>query len=220
MTQDTLKTSRRNGKADQLGENQNNDGGESISLERPYTVTTTLRGVCPILFHRWSNESVAAKSAARKNSAAKKTDDIQSYVYRTLENEIAIPGEYLKGSIAGPAGAAKYRQDPRSPRKSALDLYKAGVIVLTDLASLGTENWDYLDARRVMVQRNGITRVRPAMLAGWEATFEVMVQTPEYITPAELHEVITQAGRLVGLADFRPTYGRFQVAAFDVLVEV
>jgi hypothetical protein len=219
MAQDTLKQARRNGSTDQLGEDQSNDAADSISLEQPYTVTTTLCGVCPILFHRWSNESIAAKAAARKNSAAKKTDDIQSYVYRTSDNEIAIPGAYLKGSIAGPAGAAKFRQDPRSPRKSALDLYKAGVIVLTELASLGTESWDYLDERRVMVQRNGITRTRPAMLAGWEATFEILIQTPEYITPAELHEVISQAGRLVGLADFRPTYGRFQVANFEVLGE-
>lgn len=218
MTQDTQVAV--NGKMERLGEDQGNNASAMISLEQPYTVMTTLRGVCPILFHRWSNESVAAKAAARKNSAAKKTDDIQSYVYRTDDDEIAIPGAYLKGSIAGPAGAAKFRQDPRSSRKSALDLYKAGVIVLTELASLGTQEWDYLDERRVTIQRSGITRVRPAMLAGWEATFEVMVQTPEYITPIDLHDVISQAGRLVGLADFRPTYGRFQVASFDVLGEV
>jgi hypothetical protein len=160
---------------------------------------------------------VAAKAAARKNSAAKKTDNIDSYVYRTTEGELAIPGAYLKGAIAGPQGAAKYRQDPRSTRKSALDLYKAGVIVLTDLASLGTADWDYLDERRVTVQRAGVTRVRPAMLSGWEAVFDLMVQTPEYINPSELNEVIGQAGRLVGLADFRPTYGRYEVTNFTIL---
>jgi hypothetical protein len=219
VAQDTLSSPKQNGRTEQLGEDQGNDAVESLALERPYTVTTTLKGVCPMLFHRWSNESIAAKAAARKNSAAKKTDDIDSYVYRTSDGEIAIPGEYLKGSIAGPQGAAKYRQDPRSTRKSALDLYKAGVIVLTEFASLGTKNWDYLDERRVMVQRQGITRTRPAMLAGWEATFEILVQTPEYINASELLDVISQAGRLVGLADFRPTYGRFQVIGFDVLGE-
>jgi hypothetical protein len=200
-----------------VGEDQANDAAEVLGFEQPYTVTATLQGVCPILFHRWSNESVAAKAAAAKNSKAKKTDDVESYVYRTTDGEIAIPGAYLKGAIAGPQGAAKFRQDPRSSRKSALDLFKAGVIVLTDLASLGTEDWDYLDERRVTVQRAGITRVRPAMLAGWEATFEMMVQTPEYINPASLLDVVTQAGRLVGLADFRPTYGRFAVTHFEVL---
>jgi hypothetical protein len=201
----------------QLGEQQSNDGAPTIAFEEPYTVSVQIRGVCPILFHRWSNESVALKAAARKNSAAKKTDDIESYVYRTGDGEIAIPGAYLKGAIAGPQGAAKYRQDPRSTRKSALDLYKAGVICLTELASLGTADWDYLDERRVMVQRNGITRVRPAMLSGWEASFDLLVQTPEYINPSELNEVIGQAGKLVGLADFRPTYGRYEVISFTIL---
>jgi hypothetical protein len=205
------------GKPDQIGESPSNDAAPSIAFGEPYTVSVALRGVCPILFHRWSNESVAAKSAAKKNSAAKKTDDVDSYVYRTTDGEIAIPGAYLKGAIAGPQGAAKFRQDPRSSRKSALDLYKAGIIVLTDLASLGTSDWDYLDERRVTVQRSGITRVRPAMLAGWEAAFEIMVQTPEYIDRADLADVISQAGRLVGLADFRPTYGRFEVVAFNIL---
>lgn len=200
---------------ERLGEGQSNSAAVAIGFEEPYTITVTIRGVCPMLLHRYSVESVREKGNARKNSAAKKTDDIESYVYRTADGEIALPGAYLKGAIAGPNGAAKFRQDPRSPRKSALDLYKAGVIVLTDLASLGTKDWDYLDERRVVVQRSAVPRVRPAFLAGWEATFEVLVQTPEYISCDELNDVISQAGRLVGLADFRPTYGRFAVTSFS-----
>lgn len=201
----------------QIGEDPTNGAEVTINLEQPYIAEAQLRGVSALLFHRWNDEAVEAKAAARKGSKAKKSDDVESYVYRTEKGEIAIPGAYLKGAIAGPQGAAKFRQDPRSPRKSALDLYKAGVIVLTELATLGTADWDYLDRRRVTVQRSGITRVRPAMLSGWEAKFELMVQTPEYIHPDELHEVLVQAGRLVGLADFRPTYGRFAVASFQVV---
>jgi hypothetical protein len=200
-----------------LGEQLSNSAAAAIRFEEPYTASVTLQGVCPMLLHRYSVESVKEKGAARKNSAAKKTDDIESYVYRNAEGEICIPGAYLKGAIAGPNGSAKFRQDPRSPRKSALDLYKAGVIVLTDLASLGSTEWDYLDERRVVVQRAAVARVRPAFLTGWEATFELLVQTPEYISPAELQEVVQQAGRLVGLADNRPTYGRFQVTHFEIL---
>lgn len=100
--------------------------------------------------------------------------------------------------------------------KSAMDLYKAGVVSLTHLASLGSDRWDYEDRRRVVVQRSGVNRTRPAMKAGWAATFELMVMLPEYISAADLNEVIAQAGRLIGLGDFRPTYGRFQVVRFDL----
>jgi hypothetical protein len=220
MAQATKARGSKNGKPEHVGESQSNDAAEAISFEEPYTVEFTLEGTSTMLFHRWSNESVAAKAAAKKNSVSKKTDDTASYVYRNEAGEICLPGAYVKGSIAGPQGAAKFRQDPRSPRKSALDLYRAGVIMLTELGSLGTEEWDFLDERRVTVQRSGITRCRPAFLAGWQATFQALIQVPEYISPQDVHEVLSQAGKLVGVADFRPSYGRFSVVKFEVLGDI
>lgn len=187
-----------------------------VALSQPYVVTVDIEGTSALLFHRWQCESVAAKASAAKGSAAKKTDDIDSYVWRCHDGTIGLPGEYLRGAICGPAGAAKYRQDPRSPRKSALDLYKAAVVSLTDVASLGATTWDYLDQRRVTVQRAGVTRVRPAFHPGWKATLDMQVLLPEYVPPMDLLDVITRAGQLVGVGDFRPTYGRFQVTGFKV----
>lgn len=189
-----------------------NDAAEAIVGTQPYTVKVTIRGSSAILFHRWSNESVAAKSAAAKNSRAKKTDDLASYVYRCDNGNLGLPGEYLRQAIIG---AARFRQDPRSPRKSAMDLFKAGVVSLTELADLGVAEPDYIDRRRVLIQRNAITRERPAIREGWEATIELMVLVPEYIDRTLLLEVIGAAGRLIGVGDFRPTYGRFAVTVFD-----
>lgn len=190
-----------------------NGGAHSIAASEPYIVSVTLEGVADLLFHRWNCEAVETKSAAAKNSKAKKTDDVESYVYRTDEGNLAMPGEYLRQSIIT---AAKFRQDPRSPRKSAMDLFKAGVVSLTQLSDLGTKDWDYLDKRRVVIQRNAVNRVRPAMLKGWRATFEMSVLLPEYIEQDTLHEVIASAGRLIGLGDFRPTFGRFQIHGWEV----
>ena|SRR3990167_7576147 len=190
------------------------NGAESVvENSQPYTAFVKIVGVADILFHRWSCEGVDAKAGAAKGSKAKKTDDIESYVWRNDDGEVCIPGEYLRMAIIL---AAKFRQDPRSPRKSAMDLYKAGVVSLTPLASLGKKTWDYEDRRRAVIQRQGINRTRPAMKAGWEAAFEIMVNLPEYIRPSDLADVISQAGRLCGVGDFRPTYGRFQVREFKV----
>jgi hypothetical protein len=189
------------------------NGAESVySVSLPFQVRLMIEGSADMLFHRWNTEAVDAKSKAAKNSAAKKTDDVESYVYRMDDGTLALPGEYLRQSIIH---SAKFRQDPRSPRKSAMDLYKAGVVSLTPLASLGVKDWDYLDTRRVMIQRNGINRIRPAMKAGWRAAFDLMINTPEYIDRNSLREVIEQAGRLIGVGDFRPTYGRFGIVAFQ-----
>lgn len=191
-----------------------NDGKSAIEHSMPYTVSVTISGASDLLFHKWSCESVEAKINAAKNSAAKKTDDVDSYVWRDKKGFLCLPGEYLRQSIIQ---AAKFKQDPRSTRKSAMDLFKAGVVSLTPLASLGVKDWDYLDTRRVMVQRNGVNRTRPAMYAGWKANVVFQILTPEYINPILFQEVVNMAGRLVGTGDFRPTYGRYNITNFEVL---
>ena len=190
-----------------------NGAEETIAAGMPYVASVTIQGSADFLFHRWNNESVEAKSKAAKGSKAKKSDDVESYVYRNDAGELCIPGEYLRMAIIG---AAKFRQDPRSPRKSAMDLFKAAVISLTPLASLGTATWSYEDRRRVVIQRNAITRVRPAMHAGWQITLDLQCNIPEYIDPNALRETIEVAGRLIGIGDFRPTFGRFGIIGFEV----
>jgi hypothetical protein len=197
----------------EVGPEVTNGAAATITLAVPYVVDVTLEGVADLLFHRWNCEAVAEKAAAAKGSKAKKSDDLESYVYRLDDGELAMPGEYVRQSIIH---AAKFKQDPRSPRKSAMDLYKAGIVSLTQLAGMGVKAWDYEHKCRVVIQRNGVTRVRPAMKTGWVAKFQLMVNTPEYIAPQALHETLAMAGRLVGVADFRPSYGRFLVKSFDV----
>lgn len=196
-----------------------NDAEEHIQSEQPYSVILSLIGSCPILFHKWSCEDVAEKAAAKKNSKTKKTDNLESYIYRNEQNQVCLPGEYVRQAICH---AAKFRQDPRSPRKSAFDLFKAGIVVLEELLPInrGAESWDYVDQRRVTIQRNGITRQRPAFNKGWVCEAHIGVVLPEYIDSQLLQDVATLAGKVIGCADNRPSYGRFQITKFEVLQDL
>jgi hypothetical protein len=196
------------------GESPTDGENSFIEMQRPYRVAIELEGVCPILFCRWNNESVAAKARAKKGSIEKKTDDTESFMWKDTEGFVCIPGEYVRQSIIH---ASKYEQDPRSPRKSLMDLMKAALVSLTELASLGTKEPDFLDKRRVVIQRSAVTRTRPAMRAGWKAKFILMVNLPEYVPPQRLNHILQQAGRIIGLADFRPSFGRFNVIKFEIL---
>lgn len=206
------KTVEKNRVREIAGEVPTNGAKSSIETEVPYVAEVTIQGTADFLFHKWNVEAVAEKAAAKKGSAAKKSDDLESYVYRNEKNELCVPGEYLRGSLVG---AAKFRQDPRSPRKSAADLVKAAIVSLTPLASTGLKHWDYEDKRRVVIQRNAITRTRPALKAGWTVTIQLMCNLPEYISPAFLNDLIAAAGKLIGVGDFRPSYGRFQIVKFQ-----
>lgn len=196
------------------GQAPTNGAKTAIETEIPYVVETTIQGSSDFLYHRWNVEAVAEKAAAKKGSLVKKTDDLESYVYRDSNGFLAIPGAQIRAAIIH---AAKYHQDPRSPRKSAMDLFKAAIVPLTQFASTGQKEWDYEDKQRVTIQRNSITRTRPALKSGWTATFQLLVNLPEYVTPETLNEVLVQAGKFCGLGDCRPTYGRFQVVKFQLI---
>lgn len=189
-----------------------NDAERIIDINQPYRACVRIHGAAPYLFHRWSVDGVEAKAKAAKGSKAKKEDDLESYVYRNSSGILCIPAEQFRMSIVL---AAKFKQDPRSPRKSAMDLFKAAIFPTEEYCSTGKKDWEYVDRRRVMVQRNGITRHRPALLSGWEveANFEVVL--PEYVSPELLHEVFSLAGRICGVGDFRPTFGRYQLTSFE-----
>lgn len=207
-----------NGTATALDEAQVSSlaANDVLAYERPYELIVGITGDAPILFHAWNIEAVEEKANAKKGSTAKKTDDVQSYLYRTPEGYIGIPGVAFAASIRE---AGRYERDPRSPRKSAMDLLKAGVVPLDVVAPLlpHTKAYDFDHRARVTVQRNAITRTRPAMNAGWKCEFRVMVGTPEYLSPSFMAKLINSAGRLCGLCDHRPTYGRYSIHRLEVI---
>lgn len=203
-----------------LDEKQLSNGADDdIELQVPYEVRVVIEGTATLLYHAYNNEAVAEKARAAKGSAAKKTDNVESYVHRTEDGKIGIPGMAFTAAIAN---AGRSHQDPRSPRKSMRDLLTASVLPLQEVFPLlpETATWDYEDARRVVVQRAAVTRVRPAMKAGWRCALNLQVSSKEYVPPALLNKLINQAGRFVGLLDFRPTFGRFQIVHFEVVQEL
>jgi len=188
-----------------------NDGKRIIEAGCPYSIEVTVQGVSDLLFHRWNVDAIEAKAKAPKNSKEKKSDDIESYVFRNDAGELCLPGEYFRQAMVN---AAKFLQDPRSPRKSAMDLFKSAVFSTSPLCSLGVRAWDYEDRRRVTVMRAGITRIRPALKTGWKCTASFMVNLPEYVNESLFLQTLNEAGRLIGVGDFRPTFGRFIVTNF------
>jgi hypothetical protein len=189
-----------------------NDGESALLATAPHQISFTIRGVADLLFHRWSNEDVAAKATAKRGSAVKKTDNLEAYVWRDDDGQVCLPGTYVHKAMIE---AGKFMQDPRSSRaKQACDLYRAAFLPLTLLVPLGP-TWEFEDKRRMVVNRSGITRTSPGFKAGWEAAFDFDVILPEYVSDEMFHEALSLAGRVIGLAQYRPTYGRFQVVKFD-----
>ena len=191
-----------------------------LTLPAQTIVSVKLEGVAKLLFHRYDCAAVEAKGKAGKGTAAKKTDNIESYVYRDEEGRLCIPAENLHACLAL---SAKSFQDPRSPRKSAMDLFKAGVLVLPDYLLLTKRDgstmtkWDFVDTRRCLVQQSAVSRSRPGIEAGWSIEADIHILLPNLISVEMLRNVLVNAGGVVGLCDFRPRFGRFQVTRANVV---
>jgi hypothetical protein len=59
--------------------------------------------------------------------------------------------------------------------------------------------------------------VRPAIRTGWKVEVDFMVTLPEYVSPEMLQGMVVDAGRLIGVGDFRPTFGRFNMTGFEMI---
>jgi hypothetical protein len=94
---------------------------------------------------------------------------------------------------------------------------KDGVLVLSDVPLEGGETVskmfvkpdEYMFRRRVKLGAQAVMRTR-CILRKWSATIPVHYQT-ERIDAEKLIEIMETAGRFVGLGDWRPRYGTFQV---------
>jgi hypothetical protein len=196
--------------------NENHAESAKDSITKPYRAKIVLEGRKSILFHGYNCDAVAAKAAATKGSAEKKIDNPEDFVYRTRDGHLGLNSIMLIQCLAT---AAKSFPDPRSSRKSAYDLFRAGITIDDEVVPFDgkLKTWDFLDRQRVGVNHSAVTRVRPALLAGWRMTMYIDVGAPQYITPSLLQDVLTDAGKFCGLADYRPVFGTFHVASFERL---
>jgi hypothetical protein len=74
----------------------------------------------------------------------------------------------------------------------------------------------WVDVRRVVVQRASVARSRLMIASGWELNFQLEIHDDE-ITPDIIEPILVDAGFAMGIGDYRPRYGRFEIVRFELL---
>lgn len=98
--------------------------------------------------------------------------------------------------------------------------WKRGAMVMTDKVKLEFDGpktpaklWEdtsFVDCRGVKVGQAKIMRYRPIFL-DWAVTLEVVVN-PDVLDVAEAKKAIEDSGKLIGVCEYRPRFGRFEVS--------
>ncbi len=187
-----------------------------MSLE--YT-TVSIRGKSPLLMHNGSlanptNPIVKAMKAITGNR--KKTDEqyeqlarleFRGGLYLNQAGKVIVPSAVIEGSIRDGA------------KKSKLGKQFASAVMVNDDALLDYgedltpdemfERGDFVSMMAVRVEKNRIMRTRP-IFHGWRLSFEVTWDS-EQINASNLRKAIEDAGNMVGICDYRPKFGRFEI---------
>jgi len=83
----------------------------------------------------------------------------------------------------------------------------------SDLNDLAADR-RFTDRRPVGNKTATVMRTRP-IFRTWAVEFTLFID-PELIEPAAVRQALDMAGRMIGLGDYRPLYGRFSVETFEV----
>lgn len=183
-------------------------------------VSFRIQGVCPLLMH--SSFTVTnptaplvkelkaiAKQRNKDDDALEEMARLEFHlgIYTDATGRPAIPGQNIekmlidagKNQKLGKEFTAKLFSDGDWPLiydgpKDADKLWASG---------------KFRDSRRVVVSRQGIVRTRP-IFRNWSLEFSIHYMD---IDEDKIRRAVEFAGRNIGLGDYRPKYGRFDIVS-------
>lgn len=188
-----------------------------------YTVDVKVTGIAPLMQHRFPMPDFEnmGKGGKRVSGKVDYSEEWRQSLYTNSEG-IFQPAVHFEGAMVK-AGASFKVQGRRG--MSYKELIKANVFVTPDEIPFGVPVPDkldtdadkplYLDMRPVVVQRARVVRLRPTFKSGWSLEFSIEV-LDDQIPYEMLQDILSYAGKTVGIGDFRPRFGRFNVSRFEV----
>ncbi len=196
-----------------------------------YHVSVTIEGTAPLLQHAFPATTLAGlmEGSKRKTGASDYSMEWLDTMYATRDGVLYQPATHIEGAMVKAATSFKVKGGKGKTYKDAMRAY----CLVTPQEVLHIRNGAYVEApdetlllsptdtlsvnvMRVVVQRAAVARARLQIAAGWQLQFCIEV-TDEQMRPDVVQEILTEAGRAVGIGDFRPKYGRFTVQSFQVI---
>ena len=137
-------------------------------------------------------------------------DEWERKVYRS-NGHLGHPGAAIESALI--KAARDFKADKR---RTMVEMVKASMFVNEQFIDLGVKKPDCVN-RASAVNPNTKGRgfiYRPQFNAGWKGKFSLTVRNSDIIPVERIKEILEHAGRMVGIGDWRPKFGRFIVTEF------
>jgi len=190
-----------------------------------YAIQAEIAGVAPLIQHRFPMPDLATMAKGGRKSTGSKdyTQEWRDYFYATSDGKIYQPSSHIEGAMIKAAASFKVTG---KRGKSYKDLFSANIFIdpteilhgvnVPDELDTDGDKPLYLDVRPVVVSRARVVRIRPTFKPGWKLAFTINIIDDE-ISAEIVNDVLTLAGKAVGIGDYRPKFGRFMITRFDAV---
>lgn len=181
-----------------------------------YTIKTTIEGVAPILFNRWTDaaeKGIRTGVTGGKMSEAARDAEAYEKVYRNEAGDLIVPGWNVKRSLLDGCKRAGLKEG-----KASMAPFLFATVFVDGDPCFGVTEPDYIDqksGRRPARTGGAVLIQRPALKAGWKLPIVLNV-VDDRRNPDAIRRSLEEAGVMIGLCDFRPEYGRFVVREWEV----
>lgn len=179
-----------------------------------------IKGTAPLLMHNGLladplNPHAKAIKAITAKGKKKTDEDMEQMALLEWEgglyvgegDRVVIPGDNIEGMLI--SGAMKFRKGPECRAGLLCDgnwpLEYGGPRDIEKLKADGR----FRDTRKAGIKGNSVMRTRP-IFPSWSLAFTVMY-LPSVLNADQIVQFLQVAGKLIGLCDYTPKFGRFRV---------
>jgi hypothetical protein len=194
-----------------------------------YTIDVAIRGTSPLLQHAFPQTTIAGLMEGTKKRTGTQDYSLEwmDTMYVDTQGFLYQPATHIEGAMVR---SAAYFKVAGGRGKTYKDVIRAHVYVSPDrlihqrdggyVIAPGTEILTIprddmrINVTRVVVQRSAVARARLEIDRGWELAFcfEVL---EDGVRADDIRKILEHAGKATGIGDWRPKYGKFEVAHFQ-----
>lgn len=171
-------------------------------------ISVTIKGTSPLLQNRF-DEAVLEKKSTRKRGVVVE-DNPENKLYKLPNGKVYQPADMIKACLVKISTSYPIRGQKRKTYK---DLVKACLFVTPE--AIVHENQKFTIDTRSGVNPNtrGRVIIKRPRFDKWRLSFCIEIND-EQLPIEVIKEMLDDAGRTVGIGDYRPRFGRFMVEEF------
>lgn len=166
-----------------------------------------VKGTRGLLMHSTASMLIP-KSKTVKSSEHDPIEEAKLCLYLNDKKEICVPSMAILSAMRK---AASNHKKAGAGKKTLKDFVFSGIRIEPELIVLPNQNYD-VDIRPVVIMRSRIMRARP-LFKEWGLAFQIEIVDEQTWDAGTVRQILEYSGKYMGLLDFRPLYGTFEVVS-------